>query len=442
MGAGDDFFKSEDRYKEFIASELPLAKAFADCWEHMRTETGALAGSIFEAAAKDAPGQPPAEDIPQHGTGKPRLERLCTRARMRLRHAGAARRMALLPHDDPLREAFDLDIPSDFFITIPDARLKCSSLDVPTMVACYMGIEDPLLVEHRTHVFKDRNTTRGNLFRSVDPYGRSLSLYMGPGHARFALHDAIEAVAHQVARLVGFHAVRQPTDLVAHAIKPENRERFMGAQRAAAKSHRGGLIPDLVILRFYLASSDGLPVTRTYDVKTIGYSEKYYRASIARGRAADIRAAEVPADYETKARKVDAEYNGWPYQRGGPPGPVLTLLRSLPPVTGLGVGFAGEFSRDVGQFISAVAEKGTVVPERFGCCHGSDQARGVIASFVRRAFGRTSLRGVARTRQAALAAILGGATRADSFADGGMAGAENAWDASGGHVHGGTPPQL
>ena len=139
---------------------------------------------------------------------------------------------------------------------------------------------------------------------------------------------------------------------------------------------------------------------------------------------------------------MDAEYNGWPYQRGGPPGPVLTLLRSLPPVTGLGVGFAGEFSRDVGQFISAVAEKGAAVPERFGCCHGSDQARGVIASFVRRAFGRTSLRGVARIRQAALAAILGGATRADSFADGGMAGAENAWGASGGHVHGGTPPQL
>jgi len=82
------------------------------------------------------------------------------------------------------------------------------------------------------------------------------------------------------------------------------------------------------------------------------------------------------------------------------------------------------------------------VPERFGCCHGSDQARGVIASFVRRAFGRTSLRGVARIRQAALAAILGGATYADSFADGEMAGAENAWDAPGGHVHGGAPPQL
>ena len=66
----------------------------------------------------------------------------------------------------------------------------------------------------------------------------------------------------------------------------------------------------------------------------------------------------------------------------------------------------------------------------------------MIASFVRRALGRTSLRSVARIRQAALAAILGGATRADSFADGGMAGAEIAWDASGGNVLGGAPPQL
>ena len=83
-----------------------------------------------------------------------------------------------------------------------------------------------------------------------------------------------------------------------------------------------------------------------------------------------------------------------------------------------------------------------MVPERFGCCHGSDQACGVIAGFVRRAFGRASLRGVARIRKAALAAILGGATRAGSFADGDMAGAENAWGASGGHVHGGALPQL
>ena len=31
VGTGDDFAKSEDRYKQFIDSELPLAKAFAEC---------------------------------------------------------------------------------------------------------------------------------------------------------------------------------------------------------------------------------------------------------------------------------------------------------------------------------------------------------------------------------------------------------------------------
>jgi len=73
-------------------------------------------------------------------------------------------------------------------------------------------------------------------------------------------------------------------------------------------------------------------------VKTVGYSEKHYRASSSRGRADDIRTAEVPADLETKARKLDFEYKCWSYQRGGPPDPVFTLVPSLLPVIDLGVG--------------------------------------------------------------------------------------------------------
>jgi len=83
-----------------------------------------------------------------------------------------------------------------------------------------------------------------------------------------------------------------------------------------------------------------------------------------------------------------------------------------------------------------------LVSKRFNGAATARIRRGVIASFVRRSYGLTSFRGVARIRQAALAAVLGEAMRADSFADGGMAGAENVWDASGGHVHGGAPPQL
>ena len=117
---------------------------------------------------------------------------------------------------------------------------------------------------------------------------------------------------------------------------------------------------------------------------------------------------------------------------------MLTLLRSLPTVTGLGVGFAGEFSREVGLFISAVAEKGSVVLGRFGCCHGSDQARGArrdrelrAARFWPNPFARRCEDPVGCP-----CGYLDGATRAGSFAGGGMAGAEKAWGTSGGHVHG------
>ena len=81
--------------------------------------------------------------------------------------------------------------------------------------------------------------------------------------------------------------------------------------------------------------------------------------------AIEIRAAEVPVDYATKARKADREFNGAGYVRNGPPGPVLTFLRSMPPT--------------IGQ-----------------CCHWQDQARVMIANLNSRAFSRVSLRGVAR----------------------------------------------
>jgi len=46
-------------------------------------------------------------------------------------------------------------------------------------------------------------------------------------------------------------------------------------------------------------------------------------------------------DYEAKALKADHEFSGTEYVRNGPPGPVLALLRSMPPTTGLVVGARG-----------------------------------------------------------------------------------------------------
>ena len=61
--------------------------------------------------------------------------------------------------------------------------------------------------------------------------------------------------------------------------------------------------------------------------------------------------------------------------------------RSMPPRTGLVVGAPGELLRNVKQFVSDCAEKGSISLGRFGCCRGEDQARGMIANFINRAFG-------------------------------------------------------
>jgi hypothetical protein len=441
VGDAKGFSSSADRYLTFIESGLASGEAFRDCWDHMRDEVGdaARVGSIFEADAKDAPGLAPPEDVdPRAAPGKVRLQRLCTRGRQTVRKRSVQLRMALLGPADALRRAWDVDIPSAFFVSLPTPHTRASGLEVCSMVSIYMGIEDPLLLHHKGLVFRDRNTRGGPLFRELDAHGHALSLYFGAGHGRFALHNELEALSHRFALLVGYQAVRQPADVFSSAIRNESRDKFNGDQRKAAKSHRGGIIFDLFIRGFHLPSGEVGFVDRGYDWKTIGMLGPYYDWAI--GRATDKRAAEVPVEYEANARRVDAAYNGVPVVRGGPPGPVLAMLRAMPPVTGLVVGAFGEFSRDVGQFVSDIAEKASLNPERFGCCHGPDQARGVVAGFVNRAFGRASLRGVARARHAALAAVTGSGRFAHGPGRADVLGAENAWDTSGDRACGGFPP--
>ena len=55
------------------------------------------------------------------------------------------------------------------------------------------------------------------------------------------------------------------------------------------------------------------------------------------------------------------------YVRNGPLGPVLALLRSMPPTTGLVVGARRELTCSLKKFVFDCAEQGSISPERFGC---------------------------------------------------------------------------
>jgi len=144
-------------------------------------------------------------------------------------------------------------------------------------------------------------------------------------------------------------------------------------------------------------------------------------------------------DYEAKAHKADRKFNGAEYVRNGPPGPMLTLLRSIPLTIGLVVG-ARVSSRAASSSLclTALRRDRSARPGRFGCCHGQDQARGMIADFISSAFGRVSLRGVARVRHAALTAAMGSRQyNTDYSTSRGMRGSENAWGATGYRAQGG-----
>ena len=96
----------------------------------MRAEVGNAPGSIFKAPAKDAPGRPPPEDQDPRSDDKPRLQHICTRARQRVRRGIVKTAMALLDPTDPLRQAWDIDIPGNFLASLPTPETRASGMEV------------------------------------------------------------------------------------------------------------------------------------------------------------------------------------------------------------------------------------------------------------------------------------------------------------------------
>ncbi len=183
----------------------------------------------------------------------------------------------------------------------------------------------------------------------------------------------------------------------------------------------------------------GSPVAQQpLEVKTASLCDQH--AYQDDGRPVDALAEKVPGWYEAKARRLDAEFCGTPRDEEGP---VLRRLRELPPIWALAFGAFGEWSRGVDRFVAEVSHHASLTPERFGCCHGPEQARGVIAGWMRKRLGRVALRGCARVRLTALQVVartLPGPETSTAYADRHAPGVWDEWDDSGNHVwipHGG-----
>jgi len=427
VGTAEDFAVPQGRYSTFLQSGLTLARDFGWCWETMRTEAGADPAGVFGAAAADAPAPPRAEDVRELDTGRLRLQRLCTAERQRTRARNFQEQMVAVPLNDPIRMAYDTSATGELWTTLPRNSTAYTRSELSMAACIYLGLASPEFVaainSGTTHV-RDRVTRAGRPYmRKLDPYGQSLSMFSGKGNFRLGMHNAIERELELIARDCGLNVVRQDFTVFASAIPVgPKRNEYARSVRAMKHGDRGGIVPDLTVKNFP-SDGGGPPRWRLYEVKTFGHNGEYGKPSAL--DPVTRREARIPGEYEKLARQADAKYCQTP---AGVEGPILLHLRSLAPVYGLVVGANGEWSRGVDTFIADVSRKASANPERFGCCHGSEQARGVIAAMAKDRLGRVSLRAAAQVRIAALRVATGQTADDPSAGDYCAPGTGDEWD--------------
>ena len=89
----------------------------------------------------------------------------------------------------------------------------------------------------------------------------------------------------------------------------------------------------------------------------------------------DNKAATVPTQYARRAAAADEHLNETAAEAR--PGPMEMRMASMKQVVCISVGAFGEVNRATSALLNQIAEKGSKNPERFGCCHGQEQAKGV-----------------------------------------------------------------
>ena len=121
------------------------------------------------------------------------------------------------------------------------------------------------------------------------------------------------------------------------------------------------------------------------------------------------RAGALPAEYATKARRLDQTFCG---TGADDIGPVETKLRTYDPVRGLVFGAFAEASPDAERLLSAIAASGAARFWRDMRATDPAQARGCLAWLLRRRWAMTALRENARLKLERMEFVGGGAAAA------------------------------
>jgi hypothetical protein len=411
VGTGADFQRKgegSNRFATFLQQsalvQIQPGILFGESWDSLRRECGDVDEGVLSVPAADLPGTlvhaPPPDDRDGDVVFM-RVQREVTRVREDLKFEALGARFALLPHNDPGRMAFKARPPSVALISLPSASLSLSPRELTSLLSVLFGVADPELLPHAGMPFRN-----GQWEATVDVYGRSLSNYIGKGTRRTTAHDVIvKRTASLLRHVSGERNIRcEDTSFFAGCIVDRRRrvQYLQDMGQRGSRRNASGIRPDILAHNWRTAiSSVGPSKSQIFDIKTQGCSLTY--GSNYHVRPTDARARQVPNEYLRLARAADSRWNG---TAEGDVGSFERFLGSLPRVRAVVFGGYTEVSKSVDALCGEVATIGSEIPERFGCCHGADQAKGLVAQWFRRNLFREVARETVRCRHQALDLLL------------------------------------
>ena len=189
--------------------------------------------------------------------------------------------------------------------------------------------------------------------------------------------------------------------LLAACIPQAGRGRFDGLP----VRKRQGLVPDLLMKLDWPGARR--PLDQLLELKTLHHgSTTYPSGASARCSAVTARAAALPSEYCSKARRVDRQYCNTP---PGQIGPVQARLQTFPAVRGLVFGAWGEASPDAHQLVACLAKQGAA---RLSQGSEKEQMHGFLGWHLKRRWAVAAVREAARLPLARLEYVGHGAAAA------------------------------
>ena len=268
---------------------------------------------------------------------------------------------------------------------IPTASFRPSVDEFREIAAAYFGMPSPIASRFEGQpIYSAKGDQRG----TCDKYGARLVSLQLAGDGWNTAHDYFKHALCEVLRDLKVDFSCEVFGLFSSLIPQGPRRSALDADTAAAARARQGLVPDFKIdsgsigrkLLGASAISSFLAELKFIHLGTV----RYPQSVTGRGKhrhAVFLRAGRVGPEMDAAARRCDVEFGGHP---AGQDGPVLQRLRSYGGVVPLVVGHFGEWSSELSQMVTELAEEAAPRMAVLFGASSSRAAKSTIQFYARR----------------------------------------------------------